>query len=586
MKYMKSNNRKIFLSILIFAIGIVYTNTLLSQSSIDYHWYFNANAGLSQVFCDIQEKNNHISKLKSETDLGYGVRLGRYISPVFTAHLQFLRASFKGQKESHDLKFKSDLMEYQLGTTVNFSNLFFGKNSDRWFSIYGTTGFGMIFFRSEAESISTGNLFDDFGYTKDAERKKDNRESAFVFPLGLGLDFKLADKWYINLESVLRFSGTDKLDAVESGSRNDAYYYTSLGLSYNFGKKKQKEIIVTPPEIVEVAEESFADEYVNLIYEIPRELRTYDKFEMKCEIHKGRIDGKGELTQVLPIGFNILDTVIGNARMDFKNYTLNLYWDELPGDSVFEIAYTVQLNRVFGNLPLTSILYLNKTGKDYKFKTTVFIDRKPPEDELVVKDTDTQHSEAVSAAKNIEFRIQVRAKYQAGIPLQKLANRYHLREEIKEDYNGTWYRYSIGSFASYDEAKDYRINIIGEHGVRDAFIVAFMNGSRLDSLSELKEIAPEFYPQKTRYKETGTIYRVQILALLKNSIMPEILKEIYNIEEAVNEEVYNNWRKYTIGKFTSKKDAKKIQEEMIDKGIIDAFIVVYKKGERVIYNGQ
>ncbi len=108
----------------------------------------------------------------------------------------------------------------------------------------------------------------------------------------------------------------------------------------------------------------------------------------------------------------------------------------------------------------------------------------------------------------------------------------------------------------------------------------------MDSLSELKEIAPEFYPQKTRYKETGTIYRVQILALLKNSIMPEILKEIYNIEEAVNEEVYNNWRKYTIGKFTSKKDAKEIQEEMIDKGIIDAFIVVYKKGERVIYNGQ
>jgi len=586
---MKSNKRKKFFSILIFTICIVYTNSLLSQSSINYHWYLNANGGATQAFCDVQEKNNHISKLKSETDLGYGARLGRYIGPVFTAHLQFLRANFKGQKESHDLKFKSDLMEYQLGTTVNFSNLFFGKNSDRWFYIYGTTGFGMIFFRSEVKSISTGNLVDDFGYTKDAERKKDNRESAFVFPLGLGLDFKLADKWHINLESVLRFSGTDKLDAVESGSRNDAYYYTSLGLSYNFGKKKQKEIIVIPPEIVEVSEESFTDEYVNLIYEIPRELRTYDIFKMKCEIHKGRIDGRGELTQILPIGFNILDTVIGNARMDFKNYTLNLYWDELPTDSVFEIAYTVQLNRVFGNLPLTSILYLNKTGKDYKFKTTIFIDRAESEEALVRMKAEIEQiteKELMPPEKKVEFRIQVRAKYKAGIPLQKLANRYHLREEIKEDYNGNWYRYSIGSFHSYDKARDYRNKIIGEHGVRDAFIVAFMNGSRLDSLSELKEVAPEFYPQKTRFKETGTIYRVQILALKQSMVMTETLKIIYNIDEEINEEVYYNWRKYTIGKFTSKNDAKKIQQEMIDKGIIDAFIVIYKNGERIIYNGQ
>lgn len=584
---MKPTKRKFILPILIYAICIVYTNLLLSQTSVDYQWYVNANGGATQAFCDVQEKNNHISKLKSETGLGYGVRFGRYISPLFTAHLQFLKANFKGQKESHDLKFKSNLMEYELGATINFSNLFFGKNPDRLFYFYGTTGFGMIFFRSEAESISTGNLFNDFGYTKDAERKKDNRESSFVIPLGIGVNYKLADEWHINMESVLRFSGTDKLDAVESGSHNDAYYYTSLGISYNFGKKKSKEIIVIPPEIVEVPEKSFTDEYVNLIYKIPRDLKSYDKFEMRCEIHKGRIDGKGELTQILPIGFNILDTVIGIARMDFKNYTLNLYWDELPKDSVFEVAYTVQLNRIFGNLPLTSILYLDKTNKDYKFKTVVFVDRRRPEDELAVQDTDTtQQSEAEEAAKKIEFRVQVRARYNAGIPLQKLANRYHLREEIKENYNGTWYRYSIGSFQSYDEAKDYRTKIIGEHAVRDAFIVAFMNGNRLDSLSELKEIAPEFYPQKTKFIETGTIYRVQILALLKNTIMPEILKEIYSIDEEVNEEVYNNWRKYTVGKFTSRKNAKKIQEEMINKGIIDAFIVVYKKGERIFYNGQ
>ncbi len=77
-----------------------------------------------------------------------------------------------------------------------------------------------------------------------------------------------------------------------------------------------------------------------------------------------------------------------------------------------------------------------------------------------------------------------------------------------------------------------------------------------------------------------------MLALMKSEIDPQTLKEIYSIQDVVNEEVYHNWRKYTIGKCKSKAEAVKIRDEIKARGVADAFIVVYKNGERVTFNGH
>ena len=573
---------QIFYSVLLVLLFSAITVMVSAQSSLNYQWYINANVGLSQYFGDIQTENNHFSKLQNETDLGFGVRAGKYISPVFSAHFQFLNANLKGQKGENGIKFKSDLMEYQLGGTVNFSNLFF-KNKERRISIYGVAGVGAIFFRSEARTHD-GDLVNDCGYTTNGDRKKSKRESAFVFPLGAGLDIKLTDRLYLNLESVLRLTNTDKLDAMIKGSQMDAYYYSSLGLSYNFIAKKAKEVTEPPPEIIEIAEVPFANENVDIVYYIPRELNSFDEFEMKCEVHKGNIDGKAELVQILPIGFDVLDTVIDNARMEFKNYTLNLYWDELPEDSVFEISYTVKLDRIYGNLPLTSILYIDRTEKEYKFRTNVFINRAESEEELAKINEDEQiaEKELMPPEDKVEFRVQVRASGDKRIPLQRFANNYHIREEVKEDFDGSWYRYSVGVFADYFEAKDYRNKIVTENIINDAFVVAFFNGERLDSISQLIQLAPDFYPLKisAKERERGTVFRIQILALKDGRANISELKNKYNINREIHEEIYNNWSKYTIGDCGYLDEAKKLRLELIDKGLTGAFIVKFEKGER------
>ena len=530
------------------------------------------------MYGDIEQSNNPIGKLSDETTFGFGAKLGKYAGPVFSFHFQYYNSALKGFDESADREFSTDLMEYQLGTNINLINLFFGSK-ERTINLYGTVGIGGIFFRSESQTISTGELLNGYGYTYDPEKTKASKESGFAFPLGAGIDFKLSDRWYVNLESVMHFTNSEILDARVAGPNNDAYYYTSLGISYNFFGKKSKEIIEAPPEIVV---DPFAGEIVDLGYNLPKNIKSNEEFVLKSTIHKGKIDGPGRLIQILPIGLTVLDTVIAGAKTEFINYTLYLNWDELPADSVFEVSYRVKPDKIYGLLPMVSNLYLQRTGKEYKFKGNLLIEQAeeeiPPQEpvvEVIKKDT-------VTPERGIEYRVQVSAGYKSKIPIETLAAKYKLSVEFKEDCLGNWCHYSVGSFDTYEQAREYRNTLMSENGARDAFIVAFYNGKRLNELSEIKEIAATTQPIKTVYKEEGYCYRVQILAMLNKSVDPESLREMHNIEEEVNEEVYHNWRKYTVGNCTSIGEAKLLLNKLKGKGMPDSFIATYKNGERVL----
>ena len=559
----------------------LFQTSLFSQSSIDYKWYLNANAGFSQCYGDVQDEISPIGKFQDETDYGFGLRFGRYVSPVFAVHAQFLSAGLKGQKIPNDINYTSDFIESQLGFSVNLINLFSREKRNHTINLYATSGIGMIFFRSELYQISTGDMMNSYG-------DKDTRETTFVVPLGAGLDFKLSDRWYMNLESAIRFTGSDKLDAVEAGSNNDAIFYTSLGLTYHFDRKTEKPIL-EPEQVIGEIPDAIPDDFVRVEYILPGEIISGREFNMKCIISKGDIDGKAELTQVLPIGFIVRNPVIDGARSEFQNYTLHLYWDEIPADSVFEINYTIYPKRVFGIFPFTSILYLDKTGKEYKFKSSVNVEKQeiekvPLQQELVVTETSQSNAEEerIIYSEKLEFRIQVRAARQAIEPIQRLAEKYNITDEIKEDFIGNWYRYSIGSFQTYENAKEFRNLLIADNGVRDAFIVAFYKGERLNELCDLKEVAPEAYP--TTFNKNGTVYRLQILALKHSRVDVETLKSTYGLQGEVDEEVYHNWRKYTIGRFTDLNKARDFKNTLTDKGISDAFIVIYRNGKRITIN--
>jgi hypothetical protein len=162
-----------------------------------------------------------------------------------------------------------------------------------------------------------------------------------------------------------------------------------------------------------------------------------------------------------------------------------------------------------------------------------------------------------------------------------LARVLNLDMDVKEEFINNWYKYSIGSFKTYQEARVFRKDLVKRKLLKGAFIIAYFDDQRLNTLSELKEIAPETLPGgSTKYAENGVCYRVQILALKQKRVSPAVLQDMYQIEEEINEETYHNWRKYTVGKCRSKSKALQLRLELIEKGIDGAFIVAYKNGER------
>jgi hypothetical protein len=234
--------------------GVIYAQNANRSETSDklvYQWYINLNGGLTHSFCDIQSGqwpgSMTLNSFGEQNHQGYagGLRLGKHISPVFGIYGEFFYGNLKGTS-GVDTKNKyfitSPLWDYYLGTTVSFSNLFFGYKP-RLVNIYGTVGLGLSTFSPKAYDISTDAEVSTGNYTKTTDP---------MIPTGIGVDFRINNRWDINLESTLRwFPTSDKLDGYISGENNDAYYYTSLGVGYSFWQPKGCDIkIETEPTIL------------------------------------------------------------------------------------------------------------------------------------------------------------------------------------------------------------------------------------------------------------------------------------------------------------------------------------------------
>jgi hypothetical protein len=87
------------------------------------------------------------------------------------------------------------------------------------------------------------------------------------------------------------------------------------------------------------------------------------------------------------------------------------------------------------------------------------------------------------AIYGIEYRVQIRARYGTKISVDYLAKTYNLAaSDIKENSFNGYFIYTIGSYSTYDEAASHRNVIRSNHGIYDAFVVAFKDGVRLHKL--------------------------------------------------------------------------------------------------------
>ena len=263
----KSGRLFLFLVLSFLVSGVYSQSNGILGSRFFSNWSMSLSGGPNIFFGDLKE-NNILPATSPINEIRFAgtFSLNRQLSYVFMLRAQVLYGEIAGEKLKYkdgtpcNQYFQGNILEYNLNTTINFSNLFGGHKPKRFFFVYGTLGLGVSTWISTSMDITTNEPIATSGSSS-------NRSIALVIPAGLGFYFSIKDKLNLGLEWTLRGVNSDKVDATVGGIPYDAYSLLAFNLTYNFNRRSgdklspaspQKQIGPPPPEPLLAAE--IADE--------------------------------------------------------------------------------------------------------------------------------------------------------------------------------------------------------------------------------------------------------------------------------------------------------------------------------------
>ncbi len=379
-----------------------YSQQILSGKKFSPYWEVGLTGGTSLFFGDVKENSVlPVSTNNNEWRLGGSLLAGRQFSYVFGLRGQALYGQIAGTKRSYNYFFEGDYFEFNLNTTINLNNLFGQKRVDRLASVYVLAGVGLINYNTTLYTLSNGVVLRRFGYGSGSGLGGRTLEG--IVTGGIGVNFKLTDRFVMNFESTMRFVNTDEMDGWAKDFKYDMYNYTSIGLFYRFGQRKAK---TAPPASVVTHQN---------MREIPPAQPVHQPEKKPC------------ITEPTPV------------------------------------------------MPPTT------TNTTKKVEKTPVQTEQPAQQPAVVPVKVS--TPAPPPQPVLEYRVQIRAKYGNPISVSWLSRRYHIPvNEIRQDKHNGYYIYTVGSYDTYEQARTRRDQLRNVNGIRDAFVVAFKNGYRLDKL--------------------------------------------------------------------------------------------------------
>lgn len=264
---MKNLGYKLIMMLLLLTFGIsplfaqeqdTITKTTSSRASFDRYLYLQGGIGATQFFGDINEDDF----FNKSTHLMYGAGIGFQFTPVLG-----LRGSFNNGKAVstfHPKRMSSSIWDVQLDATLNLSNMIFGYKPERGVSLYALGGVGYMTYSSMLlETQDTDEHKDDIMISAFGPSNNDDPHAEIMVPVGLGLNFRLADKWDMFLEYNHRITFVDDIDITEAG-KNDHYSSLMVGVTYKFlpgsnlrsmeKKYDQVTMVATPNPMVNVGD--------------------------------------------------------------------------------------------------------------------------------------------------------------------------------------------------------------------------------------------------------------------------------------------------------------------------------------------
>ena len=641
------------------------------------------NIGLLSYNGDI--KSNENVRLPFSGGLAVGFSLSQELSSSFAASLDMMIGNLSANERSLDrnLNFRSTLFTAGGHITYNFNHFL---NEKRSFKPYVTFGLEAIQFSSKSDLLDKyGNKYHywsdgtirnisetspyadqsvllqrDYVYetdirSKDYDGRGNYSENALGIPIGVGADIRLTSKIDFGFNYTYHFTMTDDIDGVNKNStgerlgnrppnsRNDAFWFLSAGIKYNFTRSITGDMEImdqwTSQDLVAFGTDDYdGDGIYDFMDECPQTEFGVEVNERGCPLNPklppvltdsqiyarylSYIDSTGLYTKIEKRAFSSTD----KQRLKFKR-----------GKKSFKI----KLGEFVGGVPQevsNALLGLPDVETHISGDTTIFtvgdydnlpeaIQRKIKvaiegfEDAEIVMQNERGKIVALGdEGGNIDvtganydpnyltpfvFRVQLGAfkKKKPDEAFRKVQNLV-----VVENEQG-FTKYMSGAFDTYVEASKHKIEMIAE-GWGGAFVVAYKRGQgrritmqeagvteetvkeakaviagdkTLEEVTHKTEVATEpEKPKEPEFDKSRVKFKIQI-GIYKNQVPPDVLSEYMKLNNLAEIEVDNSSaaKRYTSGEFSDYESAVEYRNKLIQKGFETAFIIALKDGELV-----
>jgi len=447
--------------------------------------------GTLSYYGDITNDMNASSRFSDNSEFAFGISLTQQYAPCFGLQAQFLTGNLHKTSDINTY-FTGSVTEFSL--SARFDPLRIWKQRSLALSPYVTAGVGAFMHKGVHRYIDSDLVLPPtYGYNFDGV---DNlpRQTALSIPVAIGLSYSILPNLQLELEHCMRFTNTDLLDCVEvASSANDCYATTTIGLRFSFPSKgndsrstktKKTKVTTAPVEIKKVA-----DQEVNVFIdcEMPETSVAGQSYDVNIRLNKGSYTGPGKLIQKYPEGFTATKNIDDNYSFSFNNQMAVIEWAQMPADSVISLSYKAKTSETLaGSQTITGRFeYQDFEGaKTVRFNQSVFIDAPKQETDENADVYTKSNIKQAKAIPGIEFRVQIGAFRNNSQADTDLAAKYRISEVIQEEFTGGWYKYTIGSFKTYEQAVSYRDKFIARSKMPSAFIVAYRDGKRLAKITD------------------------------------------------------------------------------------------------------
>lgn len=292
--------------IYIFLLFFLATTTSLAQQD-RYAWKIGLHGGLSNYYGDLSHQiwdlpHQFKQPIKDLNFLSYGLSVEYHVSRSFGLRLLGMKSQFKASDRTYSnndtydraLNVQTDLFDASLLGIVYFDNDMV-LNSRAVIAPYFMFGGGLTHFETKGDLLSSNN--NRYYYWSDNSIRTEDENGANAInaqmieldhsyetnlrslrtegirytpitwnvALGLGIKFRLSSRFSLNLEALIRYTGSDYLDDVRGDYRasyndnfqayaanpssinrntrgsspemNDWYTFVGLSVHYSFGQK-------------------------------------------------------------------------------------------------------------------------------------------------------------------------------------------------------------------------------------------------------------------------------------------------------------------------------------------------------------